>query len=73
MTYYMYKSIKELWDILEPEYGWDGARIENFNALNANKFIMVDDNLKRIKFMSFKIILYCKLNEIYLLISILVC
>ncbi|KAK3004049.1 hypothetical protein RJ639_018361 [Escallonia herrerae] len=36
------KSAKELWNLLQGEYGVDDAGIERFNASTFNKFVMVE-------------------------------
>jgi len=39
MTYYEYKSVKELWTTLEDEYGLDDAGIKRFTSSSFNKFM----------------------------------
>ncbi|KAK3009590.1 hypothetical protein RJ639_014726 [Escallonia herrerae] len=41
-VYHATKSAKELWNLLQGEYGIDDAGIERFNASTFNKFVMVE-------------------------------
>ncbi|KAK3015864.1 hypothetical protein RJ639_006552 [Escallonia herrerae] len=41
-VYHAIKSAKELWNLLQGEYGIDDAGIKRFNASTFNKFIMVE-------------------------------